>query len=283
MSARIAETFAALKQKNRAAFVPFVMAGDPDYELSLEILRELPEAGADVIELGMPFSDPMADGPAVQASRQRALKNGQTLRKTLQLAKSFRETNKTTPLILMGYFNPIYHYGIETFLRDAKAADIDGLIVVDCPAEVDDELCLPAAKAGLAFIRLITPTTDEPRLKFLLKNASGFLYLVSIAGVTGTRQAEPEAVGAMLKTVKKHTNLPVCVGFGIKNPDQAAKLAKTADGVVIASVLIDLFKQKTPDSGILKQNVADYLRFSRDFAASVHNAREIDMKKSQRA
>jgi tryptophan synthase alpha chain len=275
MNARISKTFAQLKEKNRAAFIPFVMGGDPDYESSLEILYKLSAAGADLIELGMPFSDPMADGPAVQASGQRALKSGQTLVKTLRLASSFREKNKTVPLVLMGYFNPIYHYGVDKFVHDAAKAGVDGLIAVDCPAEVDEELCLPAKAAGLDFIRLITPTTDEQRLKFLLKNASGFLYLVSVSGVTGTKLAEPETVSTMLKTIKKHTNLPIAAGFGVKTMDQAAKLAKAADGIVIASVLIDLFRQKTNGSGILERNMADYLTLSREFASAIHGAREV--------
>ncbi len=273
-NARIEKCFAELKKQNRAAFIPFVMGGDPDFDSSLDLLCKLPEAGADLIELGMCFSDPMADGPAVQASGVRALKSGQTLKKTLSLVRKFREKNQAVPLILMGYFNPIYRYGVDDFIRDASAAGADGLIVVDCPAETDEELCLPAQKAGLAFIRLLTPTTDEKRLDRLLKNASGFLYLVSIAGVTGTAAADPQAVQNMLENVKKRTNLPICAGFGVKTAPQAALLAKSADGIVIASVLIDLFRQKTGSAGILGQNMADYLHLSRDFASAIHAARE---------
>lgn len=275
MNARIDAAFKSLAEKNRAAFIPFVMSGDPNYDASLELLCQLPGLGADVIELGMPFSDPMADGPAVQAAAVRALSNKQTLAKTLELVRAFRQSNQNTPLILMGYFNPIYRYGVDRFVRDAANASADGLIVVDCPAEVDHELCVPATKAGLAFIRLITPTTDEQRLKRLLKNASGFLYLVAVSGVTGTKTADPSSVAAMVAAAKKHTNLPICAGFGVKTGDQAAKLAKSADGVIIASVLLDLFKKKAADTGNFKQNMADYAQFSREFADSIHAARDV--------
>lgn len=271
---RIEKRFAELRAQNRAAFIPFVMGGDPDFDSSLELMKALPEAGADIIEIGMPFSDPMADGPAVQASSLRALQGGQTLRKTLQLARHFRETDQTTPLVAMGYFNPIYHYGVEKFVADAADAGVDGLIVVDCPPETDDEMCVPARKAGLAFIRLIAPTTDEQRLALLLKNTSGFLYLVSIAGVTGTRAADPQAVKTMMDRVRRHSGLPLAVGFGVKTPSQAAELAKHADAVVIASVLLDFLSKKPTQTGFLKQIVADYLKFSRDLSASIHQARE---------
>jgi tryptophan synthase alpha chain len=271
---RIEQCFATLCAQNRAAFIPFVMGGDPDFDASLEILHALPEAGADIIELGMPFSDPMADGPSVQASALRALRSGQTLKKTLELVSLFREKNKETPLILMGYCNPIFHYGVDAFLSDAARAGVDGLIIVDCPAEVDSEICLPAKAAGLAFIRLITPTTNEQRLKFLLKNASGFLYLVTIAGVTGTAPADPKAVQDMIKIIKRHSNLPVCVGFGVKTPQSAEKLAVFGDGVVIASVLIDVFTKNAGLAGFSRQNVADYMQLSRGFASTIHKARE---------
>ncbi|MES2907182.1 MAG: tryptophan synthase subunit alpha [Pseudomonadota bacterium] len=271
---RIDTCFAELKKKNRAAFIPFVMGGDPDFESSLELLQKLPDAGADLIEIGLPFSDPMADGPAVQASAIRALENGQNLHKALELVCKFRETNQATPLIGMGYFNPIYRYGAEKFIADALKAGLDGLIVVDCPPEVDEELCIPATKAGLAFIRLIAPTTNDERLPLLLKNASGFLYLVSIAGVTGTTAADPAAVSALLERVRKQTDLPVAVGFGVKTGPQAATLAKSADAIVIASVLLDIFSKKSADAGVLKQIVADYLKLSRDLSASIHQARD---------
>jgi tryptophan synthase alpha chain len=215
MTTRIDTRFATLKSDGRAALVTFIMAGDPDHATSLEIIKALPKAGADLIEIGMPFTDPMADGPAVQAAGLRALAAGETLHGTLDLVRSFRSENNETPIILMGYFNPIYIYGVETFLKDAKAAGIDGLIVVDCPPEEDDELCKPALNAGLNFIRLATPTTDEKRLPKVLSNTSGFVYYVSITGITGTATPVFGKVAAAVARIKAHTYLPVAVGFGV--------------------------------------------------------------------
>jgi tryptophan synthase alpha chain len=237
---RIDDTFARLKgTESRPALVTFVTAGDPDYRTSLELLRALPAAGADLVELGMPFSDPMADGPAIQASSQRALHSGQTLRKTLAMVRTFRETNDATPIVLMGYYNPIYIYGAESFVRDAAAAGVDGLIIVDMPPEADEELCLPAIAAGLNFIRLATPTTNDKRLPAVLANTSGFVYYVSIAGITGTRAPDLVAVRENVARIKRHTELPVCVGFGVKSPDQVKAIGAFADGVVVGSALVN--------------------------------------------
>jgi len=238
-----------LKGKGRAALVTFITAGDPDYRTSLDLLRALPEAGADVIELGMPFSDPMADGPAIQASSLRALKGGQTLRKTLEMVRGFRQQNSETPLVLMGYFNPIYIYGAESFVADAASAGVDGLIVVDVPPEADDELCIPAMAAGLNFIRLATPTTDDRRLPAVLANTSGFVYYVSIAGITGTRAPDVEAVKANVNRIKAQTTLPVCVGFGVKSPEQVAAIGAYADGVVVGSALVNALADSLDSSG----------------------------------
>lgn len=235
---RLDETFARLKADGRPALVSFITAGDPDERTSLDLLRALPEAGADVIELGMPFSDPMADGPAIQASSQRALKAGMTLAKTLGMVRAFREKNSRTPLVLMGYFNPIYIYGVHAFVTDAANAGVDGLIVVDIPPEADDELCLPAMQAGLNFIRLATPTTDDRRLPAVLANSGGFVYYVSIAGITGTRAPDIDAVKANVNRIKAQTTLPVCVGFGVKSREQVAAIGAFADGVVVGSALV---------------------------------------------
>jgi tryptophan synthase alpha chain len=247
---RIDETFAKLKgADNRPALVTFVTAGDPDYQTSLDLLRALPGAGADVVELGMPFSDPMADGPAIQASSQRALKAGQTLRKTLAMVRAFRETNAATPVVLMGYYNPIYVYGPEIFVRDAVAAGVDGLIVVDVPPEADNELCLPALAAGLNFIRLATPTTNDKRLPAVLANTSGFVYYVSIAGITGTRAPDLTAVRENVARIKRQTVLPVCVGFGVKSPEQVAAISAFADGVVVGSGLVNAIADSLDKDG----------------------------------
>jgi tryptophan synthase alpha chain len=237
------QRFAALKAEGRAALVTFVTAGDPDYMTSLEILCALPRAGADVIELGMPFTDPMADGPAVQASSLRALKAGQNMHKTLALVAEFRTADAATPIVLMGYYNPIYIYGVARFLADAKAAGVDGLIVVDLPPEEDDELCLPALAAGLNFIRLATPTTDDKRLPAVLRNTSGFVYYVSITGITGMAAPDTGKVSAAVSRIKRHTALPIAVGFGVRTPAQARALAEVADGVVVGSALVDALKQ----------------------------------------
>jgi tryptophan synthase alpha chain len=236
---RIEATFARCRGEGRAALVTYVMAGDPDPNTSLEILKNLPKAGADIVEFGLPFTDPMADGPAIQAAGLRALKRGQTTAKTLDLVREFRKGDAETPVILMGYFNPIYVYGVERFLADAKAAGVDGLIVVDLPPEEDDELCLPALAAGLAFIRLATPTTDDRRLPAVLANTAGFVYYVSITGITGAATPDFGKVGAAVERIKRHTPLPVVVGFGVKSGAHAAAIAKGADGVVVGSALVN--------------------------------------------
>ncbi|MFZ0424234.1 MAG: tryptophan synthase subunit alpha [Xanthobacteraceae bacterium] len=239
MTTRIERRFTALKDEGRAALVTFTMAGDPDYASSVAILKALPEAGADVIELGMPFTDPMADGPAIQAAGLRALHAGQNMKKTLAAVREFREGDDTTPLVLMGYYNPIYIYGVDRFLADAKAAGVDGLIVVDLPPEEDAELCLPALKAGVNFIRLATPTTDDKRLPAVLTNTSGFVYYVSITGITGAAAPDAGKVATAVARIKRHTKLPVCVGFGVRTAEQARGIAETADGVVVGSALVE--------------------------------------------
>jgi tryptophan synthase alpha chain len=249
MTTRIDRRFAELKAQGRAALVTFLTAGDPDGETSLALIKALPKAGADVIELGMPFTDPMADGPAIQASSQRALKAGQTMRKTLAMVRAFRKTDDETPIVLMGYYNPIYVFGVERFLTDAKAAGVDGLIVVDLPPEEDAELCLPALKAGLSFIRLATPTTDDRRLPAVLANTSGFVYYVSITGVTGTAVPDATKVRGAVERIKCHTALPVAVGFGVRTAAHARAIAKGADGVVVGSALVDALKASLDKNG----------------------------------
>jgi tryptophan synthase alpha chain len=243
MTTRIERRFAALKQEGRAALVTFTMAGDPDYDTSLAIAKALPKAGADVIELGMPFTDPMADGPAIQAAGLRALKAGQRMTKTLALVREFRKGDDETPIVLMGYYNPIYIYGNDRFLADAKAAGVDGLIIVDLPPEEDDELCMPTLKAGLNFIRLATPTTDDKRLPTVLKNTSGFVYYVSIVGVTGSAAPDAGKVATAVARIKRHTQLPVAVGFGVRSAEQARAIAEGADGVVVGTALVDALRQ----------------------------------------
>lgn len=249
MTTRIEKRFADLKSEGRAALVTFVMSGDPDYETSMAIIKALPKAGADVIELGMPFTDPMADGPSIQAAGVRALKGGQTLKKTLAMVREFRKGEANTPIVLMGYYNPIYIYGVDKFLVDAKEAGVDGLIVVDLPPEEDEELCLPALKAGLNFIRLATPTTDDKRLPAVLNNTSGFVYYVSITGITGSAAPDAGKVSAAVGRIKKHTKLPVAVGFGVKNAESARAIAAGADGVVVGSALIDALRQTLDANG----------------------------------
>lgn len=239
---RLDHRFKACAAEGRAALVTFITAGDPDYDTSLTLLKALPAAGADIIELGVPFTDPMADGPAIQAAGLRALKAGQTLAKTIEMVREFRKTDDTTPLVLMGYYNPVYVYGVDRFLADAKAAGVDGLVVVDLPPEEDNELCLPALKAGLAFIRLATPTTDDKRLPTVLKNTAGFVYYVSINGITGSATPDANVVGQAVARIKRHTELPVAVGFGVRTPEQAAAIAAGADGVVVGSALIDALR-----------------------------------------
>ncbi|ACE98635.1 tryptophan synthase subunit alpha [Rhodopseudomonas palustris] len=275
MTTRIDTRFADLKQQGRPALVTFVMAGDPDLDTSLQILKALPAAGADVIEIGMPFTDPMADGPAIQAAGLRALKAGTTLKKTLGLVRDFRATDNATPLVLMGYYNPIYIYGVDAFLADAKAAGVDGLIIVDLPPEEDEELCLPAMKAGLNFIRLATPTTDEKRLPAVLANTSGFVYYVSITGITGSASADASAVGAAVQRIKRHTNLPVCVGFGIRTPDAAQAIAAQANGAVVGSALIDALKASLDAEGrATKGTVGAVADLVASLAAGVRGAKQ---------
>jgi tryptophan synthase alpha chain len=249
MTTRIERRFAALKEEGRAALVTFTMAGDPDTETSLAIAKALPRAGADVIELGMPFTDPMADGPAIQAAGLRALKAGQRMTKTLALVRDFRKEDNDTPIVLMGYYNPIYIYGVDRFLVDAKAAGVDGLIVVDLPPEEDEELCLPALKAGLNFIRLATPTTDDKRLPAVLNNTSGFVYYVSITGITGAAAPDAAKVSTAVTRIKRHTKLPVAVGFGVRTAEQARAIAQGADGVVVGSALVDALRKSLDKDG----------------------------------
>lgn len=261
---RIAARFAALAQEGRAAFVPFLMAGDPDYETSLALLEGLPAAGADIIELGVAFTDPMADGPAIQAAGLRALKAGQTLSRTLDLVRSFRNRDDTTPIILMGYYNPIYAMGVDVFLDRAIRAGVDGLIVVDLPPEEDAELCLPARACGLDFIRLATPTTDDGRLPSVLKNASGFVYYVSVAGVTGGDAGDAATVASAVRRIKAASGLPVAVGFGIKTIDRAQEVARIADAVVIGSALVERIsvnlESKTAKSDAIIHAVLSWVR-----------------------
>jgi tryptophan synthase alpha chain len=249
MTTRIDRRFAALKSQGRAALVTFVMAGDPDHDTSLAIAKALPRAGADLIELGMPFTDPMADGAAIQAAGVRALSAGQTMGKTLALVRSFRAGDDATPIVLMGYYNPIYVYGVEKFLADAKAAGVDGLIVVDLPPEEDAELCVPALQAGLSFIRLATPTTDDARLPVVLTNTSGFVYYVSVTGITGSAAPDAAKVGAAVARIKRHTLLPVAVGFGVRTAQAAAAIARGADGVVVGSALVDAVRHSLDVNG----------------------------------
>ncbi|HHX33729.1 MAG TPA: tryptophan synthase subunit alpha, partial [Gammaproteobacteria bacterium] len=267
---RIQSCFAQLKKQNRAALVTFVTAGDPDYDTAMRIFKGLPAAGADVIELGMPFTDPMADGPAIQLANIRSLKNGQTLAKTLQMVSEFRQNNQQTPVVLMGYFNPIHHYGVPRFIEDAKAAGVDGLIIVDLPPEHNDMFCDPAQAAGLDFIRLTTPTTDDLRLPKVLDNSSGFVYYVSVAGVTGGSSATMEHIEEAVARLRRHTELPVCIGFGIRTPEHAANIARLADGAVVGSAFVDLIEQATsPD-----QAVEGVLARCRALADGIHHARE---------
>jgi tryptophan synthase alpha chain len=249
MTGRIERRFAELKREGRAALVTFTMAGDPDPKTALAILKALPAAGADVIELGMPFTDPMADGPAIQAAGLRALDAGQTLKKTLEAVRAFRKDDGDTPIVLMGYYNPIYVYGVPRFLKDAKAAGVDGMIVVDLPPEEDDELCLPALKAGLNFIRLATPTTDDRRLPAVLANTSGFVYYVSITGITGSAAPDVGKVKAAVERIKRHTKLPVAVGFGVRSAAQARAISEGAEGVVVGSALVTAIKDSLDKKG----------------------------------
>ncbi len=271
---RVERCFAALKAERRGGLVVFVAAGDPDPETSFEIVKGLPGAGVDLIELGMPFSDPMADGPAIQAASLRALEAGITLAGTLDMAARFRAGDSQTPLILFGYYNPIHSYGVERFLTDVRAAGVDGLIIVDLPPEEDVELCLPTLEAGLHWIRLATPTTDDERLPAVLSNTSGFVYYVSILGITGTRSAAGAAVREAVTGLKRHTDLPVAVGFGIKTPEQATEIATVADAAVVGSAVIERLKAGLDQAGRAKPGlVEDVLGFVRSLAEGVRKGR----------
>ncbi|NOE18688.1 tryptophan synthase subunit alpha [Ruegeria atlantica] len=261
---RIDAKFAALKAEGKKAFVAYVMAGDPDYDTSLDVVKGLPGAGVDIIELGLPFTDPMADGPTIQAAGQRALDGGMTLQRTLDLARAFRETDDTTPIVLMGYYNPIYSRGVEAFLADAKDAGIDGLIVVDLPPEEDEELCLPAQAAGLNFIRLATPTTDDQRLPRVLQNTSGFVYYVSITGITGAAEAQATDVAPEVARIKAATELPVIVGFGINTPEKSRNIASVADGAVVGSAIVGQIGAGKP--------VDEVLDFVKSLSDGAHSA-----------
>ncbi len=259
---RIDAKFAHLREQGKKAFVAYVMAGDPDYETGLEIVKGLPAAGVDIIELGIPFTDPMADGATIQLAGQRALEAGQTLEKTLQYARELRKIDDTTPIVMMGYYNPIYSRGVDIFLKDAKAAGVDGLIIVDLPPEEDEELCIPAQKAGINFIRLATPTTDDKRLPTVLQNTSGFVYYVSVTGITGTADAQAGDVAPEVARIKSKTDLPVIVGFGIKTPDAAEAIARVADGAVVGSAIVEKI-----GAG---ESVSDVLAFVKTLADGTH-------------
>lgn len=261
---RIATKFEELKSKGQSAFVSYIMAGDPDYDTTLEIMKGLPAAGVDIIELGAPFTDPMADGETIQLAGQRALAGGMTLNKTLKMVAEFRETDATTPIVLMGYYNPIYNHGVEKFLIDAKTAGVDGMIVVDLPPEEDDELCIPAGAAGLDFIRLATPTTDARRLPKLIPNTSGFIYYVAVKGITGAGSANAAEVGIEVNRIKQSTDVPIVVGFGINTPDAARDMAAIADGAVVGSAIVSKIAAGEP--------VADVLAFVKTLADGAHSA-----------
>jgi tryptophan synthase alpha chain len=275
MTTRIEQRFAALKAEGRAALVTFTMAGDPDTATSLAIAKALPKAGADVIELGMPFTDPMADGPAIQAAGVRALKAGQTMKKTLALVRDFRAGDDMTPIVLMGYYNPIYIYGVHKFLADAKSAGVDGLIAVDLPPEEDEELCLPALKAGLNFIRLATPTTDDKRLPAVLNNTSGFVYYVSITGITGSAAPDAGKVAGAVARIKRHTKLPVAVGFGVRTAEQARAIAQGADGVVVGSALVEALRQSLKDGKATPGTVKSVTDLVAQLAQGVRSAKAV--------
>ncbi|ANT60805.1 MULTISPECIES: tryptophan synthase subunit alpha [Roseobacteraceae] len=261
---RIDAKFAALKEEGKKGFVAYVMAGDPDFDRSLELVRGLPEAGVDVIELGLPFTDPMADGETIQLAGQRALEAGMTLNRTLELVREFRKGDDSTPIVMMGYYNPIYSHGVDKFLEEAREAGIDGLIIVDLPPEEDEELCIPAQKAGLNFIRLATPTTDDKRLPKVLQNTSGFVYYVSITGITGAAAAQATDVGPEVARIKAGTDLPVIVGFGIRTPETAESIAGVADGCVVGSAIVAAMAEGKP--------VAEVLGFVKSLADGAHRA-----------
>jgi len=272
VTTRIDTRFAELKKAGRSAFVTFLMAGDPDPATSLEIIKALPKSGADVIEIGMPFTDPMADGPSIQAAGLRALKAGMTLKKTLELVRGFRKDDNATPIVLMGYYNPIYIYGVDKFLVDAKSAGVDGLIIVDLPPEEDDELCLPAMKAGLNFIRLATPTTDDKRLPAVLANTSGFVYYVSITGITGAATPDFARVSDAVARIKRHTALPVVVGFGVKTDAHAAAVAQGADGVAVGTVLVNaIHASLDAESRATSKTVESVVKLVQELAVGVRS------------
>ncbi len=274
MTQRMDKRFADLKAEGRPALVTYFMGGDPDFDTSLAIMKALPAAGSDVIELGMPFSDPMADGPAIQMAGQRSLKGGQTLRKTLEMARKFREQDQDTPIVLMGYYNPIYIYGVETFLDDALEAGIDGLIVVDLPPEMDDELCIPARSRDINFIRLATPTTDEKRLPKVLQNTSGFVYYVSMNGITGSALPDPSKVAGAVQRIKNHTDLPICVGFGVKTAEHARLIGANADGVVVGTAIVNqVALSLNKDGQATADTVQSVVTLVRGLASGVHAAR----------
>ena len=275
MTTRIDTRFAELKREGRAAFVTYVMCGDPDIETSLAILKALPSAGADIIEVGIPFTDPMADGPSIQAAGLRALKAGTTLKKTLDVIRRFREGDDKTPIVLMGYYNPIYIHGVDAFLNDAKTAGIDGLIIVDLPPEEDDELCIPTLKAGLNFIRLATPTTDDRRLPAVLANTSGFVYYVAVKGITGSAAADAAEVSQAVARIKRHTGLPVCVGFGIRTAEAARTIAAHADGVAVGTALVDAVRGSLDaQNGATPKTVAAVAGTVASIAVGVRGARQ---------
>lgn len=274
MTHRTTARFEQLAQENRPAFVTYFMGGDPDFDTSLAIMKGLPKAGVDVIELGMPFSDPMADGPAIQAAGLRALQQGQNLESAFKMVRAFREDDNETPIIVMGYYNPIYQYGTERFLDAAKEAGIDGMIVVDLPPEMDEEMCLPAIERDLNFIRLATPTTDEKRLPKVLSNTSGFVYYVSINGITGTAAADPDAVAKSVGHIKAKTDLPICVGFGVRTPEQAAAIGQAADGVVVGTAIVQTIADSLNDGRPSSDTVDKALAFIATLAEGVRNARK---------
>ncbi|MBX9456991.1 MAG: tryptophan synthase subunit alpha [Rhizobium sp.] len=274
MTKRMDEKFAALKAEGRPALVTYFMAGDPDYDTALEIMKGLPAAGADIIELGAPFSDPMADGLAIQMAGQRALKAGQTLKKTLAMLREFRKSDPSTPVVIMGYYNPIYVYGVERFLDDAIEAGLDGLIVVDLPPEMDDELCIPALAKGINFIRLATPTTDDKRLPTVLKNTSGFVYYVSMTGITGSALPDPSRIGAAVARIKGHTALPVCVGFGVKTAEHARAIGAAADGVVVGTAIVNEVANSLDETGkATATTVSSVTNFVRSLAEGARASR----------
>ena len=281
MTVRLAARFADLARAGRAGLVTFITAGDPDEATSAAMLRALPAAGADVIELGMPFTDPMADGPTIQAAGLRALKAGHRLAKTLALVRGFRENDAATPIVLMGYYNPIYIYGVDRFLRDALQAGVDGLIVVDLPPEEDDELCVPALRAGLNFIRLATPTTDDKRLQAVLRNTSGFVYYVSVTGITGSAAPEYGRVAASVSRIKRHTDLPIAVGFGVKSAQGAAAVAAHAAPVVVGTALIDVLARSLDEGRATPSTVGEVSRFVSELAAGVRSVpRKVTARKT---